>query len=149
MVDSLPSAVLFCCTMNSIRSPMAEGILKRFHGNRIYVDSAGVRAGGYIDGFVVEVMEEIGIDLSGHRCKVFDELEDDSFDVIVSLSPKAQHRAVEMTRFMSCEVVFWNTFDASLIDGNREVRLNAYRAVRDDLMRKILARFPVARAPSG
>ncbi len=135
--------------MNSVRSPMAEGIMKRYHGRRIYVDSVGARPGGEIDGFAIAVMEEIGIDLQKHRSKTFEELEDDSFDVIVSLSPEAQHKAVDMTSCWACDVEFWNTFDPSLIEGSREVRLDAYRKVRDELIDRILTRFPVPKAPSG
>ena len=97
------TAVLFACTMNSVRSPIAEGLLKYLHGHRIYVDSAGARK-GEIDPFAVAVMEEMGIDLSRHRAKSFADLQDSSFDLIVSLSPEAQHKAVEMTRTMACEV---------------------------------------------
>jgi protein-tyrosine-phosphatase len=144
-MNDLPSAVLFACTMNSVRSPMAEGILKHLHGHLIYVDSVGVRQ-GEIDGFVIEVMDEIGIEISRHNAKTFDDLEDDSFDVVISLSPEAQHKAVEMTRVMACEVEFWNTFDPTIIEGNREIRLDAYRQVRDQLMVKIKARFPIEAA---
>lgn len=140
-MSDLPSAVLFACTMNSIRSPMAEAILKYLHGQRIYVDSAGARS-GEIDGFAIAVMDEIGIDLSKHKSKTFDDLEDSSFDLVITLSPEAQHKAVEMTRVMACDVEFWNTFDPSVVEGGREERLQAYRMVRDDLMRKIKARFP-------
>lgn len=140
-MGELPSAVLFCCTMNAIRSPMAEGILKRLHGTRIYVDSVGVKAGAP-DPFVVQVMEEIGIDVSRHRSKTFEELEDDSFDVVVSLSPEAQHKAVELTRTNACDVEFWPTFDPTLVEGSRDSRLDAYRQVRDELMRRIRQRFP-------
>jgi len=136
-----PSAVLFSCTMNSIRSPMAEGILKFLHGHQIYVDSVGVRAGA-IDEFAVVVMEEIGIDLSKHNSKTFDDLEDSSYDLVITLSPEAQHKAMEMTRTMACEVEFWNTFDPSIIEGRRDARLDAYRQVRDELMRRIKDRFP-------
>lgn len=138
----LPSAVLFACTFNEIRSPMAEGILKHLHGHHIYVDSVGVRAGNEVDPFAVAVMDEIGIDLSNHRTKTFDDLEDTSYDLVVSLSPEAQHKAVEMTRTMACEVEFWPTFDASIIEGGREERLAAYRLVRDELLAKIKRRFP-------
>jgi protein-tyrosine-phosphatase len=137
----LPSAVLFACTMNSIRSPMAEAILKHLHGKRIFVDSVGARR-GEIDGFAVAVMEEIGIDLARHRSKSFAQLEDSSFDLIISLSPEAQHKAMEMTRTMACEVEFWNTFDPSMVEGSREARLDAYRRVRDELYRRIKDRFP-------
>jgi len=145
-VDDLPGSVLFCCTMNALRSPMAEAMLKHLHGRRIYVDSAGLRSGP-VDEFAVAAMEEIGMDISKHRAKTFEQLEDGSFDLIVSLSPEAQHHAVEMTRTMACEVEFWNTFDPSIAEGSRETRLDAYRQVRDLLMRRILTRFPMPGAP--
>jgi protein-tyrosine-phosphatase len=144
---ALPSSVLFACTSNGLRSPMAEAIAKHLIGHTIYVDSVGVRA-GELDGFAVAVMDEIGIDLSDHRPKTFDELEDAFFDLVVSLSPEAQHRAVEMTRTMACELEFWNTFDPSLTEGSRETVLEAYRQVRDGLMRRITARFEAAPPPS-
>ncbi len=138
----LPSAVLFCCTMNSVRSPMAEGILKFLHGSRIYVDSVGVRKGD-VNGYAIAVMDEIGIDISKHKAKSFDDLEDSYFDVVIPLSPEAQHKAVEMTRVMACDVEFWNTFDPSIIESeNRDTVLSAFRQVRDQLMQKLEARFP-------
>lgn len=140
-MGKLPSSVLFACTMNSIRSPMAESMLKLMHGARIYVDSVGVRARD-IDPFAVAVAEEIGLDLSRHRAKTFDDLEDGYFDLVISLSPEAQHRAVEMTRHVSCDVEFWHTLDPSVIEGSREQRLAAYRGVRDELYERIRARFP-------
>ena len=139
----LPSSVLFACTTNAVRSPMAEAILKYFHGSRVYVDSVGLRR-GELDGFAVAVMDEIGIDLSRHRPKTFDDLEDTSFDMVISLSPEAQHRAVELTRTRAIELAFWNTFDPTIIRGSREGRLTAYREVRETLMKRILAHFPLA-----
>jgi protein-tyrosine-phosphatase len=138
-----PSAVLFACTLNAVRSPMAEAILKHFHGRRIYVDSCGVRP-EEMDPFAVQVMDEIGIDLSRHRTKSFDDLEDSSFDLVLSLSPEAQHKAVELTRHMACDVEYWPVFDPTAVEGSRETRLDAYRGVRDHLMRRILQRFPLA-----
>ena len=143
----LPGAVLFCCTQNAIRSPMAAAMLRQLHGQRIFVDSVGVRA-GELDGFAVEAMDEIGLDITKHKPRTFDDLEDSSFDLIISLSPEAQHKAVEMTRTMSCEVEFWNTFDPSVVEGSREQRLDAYREVRDRLMRRIRERFPGLGAPT-
>ena len=136
-----PTSVLFACTHNAIRSPMAEAILKHHHGRRIYVDSVGVRI-EELDPFAVAVMEEIGIDIHRHRAKSFDELEDTSFDLVISLSPEAQHSAVELTRTMDCVVEFWPMLDPSGIEGSREMRLDAYREVRDQLLRRILRRFP-------
>ncbi len=145
-MSDLPGSVLFCCTMNALRSPMAEGMLKLLHGRRVFVDSVGVRS-SELDGFAATVMDEIGIDITRHRAKTFDDLEDTSFDLIVSLSPEAHHRALEMTRTMACDVEFWNTLDPSIIEGSRETRLDAYRQVRDTLLRRIRDRFPVAGAP--
>jgi Protein-tyrosine-phosphatase len=141
MPHGLPSAVLFCCTFNVIRSPMAVGIFQRIHGNRVFVDSVGVKT-DEADPFAISVMEEIGIDISRHHPRTFEELEDESFDLIISLSPEAQHKAVELTRTNACEVEFWPTFDPTWIEGTREARLDAYRQVRDELERHIMERFP-------
>jgi protein-tyrosine-phosphatase len=138
----LPSSVLFACTFNSIRSPIAEAILKHLHGRHIYVDSVGVRE-AEIDPFAVAVMDELGIDISQHRAKTFDGLEDTSFDLVISLSPEAQHSAVELTRTMACEVEFWPILDPTAVEGNREEMLGAYRLVRDTLKARILSRFPL------
>lgn len=146
MPQGMPGSVLFCCTFNAVRSPMAEAILKHLHGTRIFVDSVGVRS-QEVDGFVIAVMDEIGIDISRHRAKTFDDLEDESFDLIISLSPEAQHKAVDMTRTMACDVEFWNTLDPTIVEGSREDRLEAYRSVRDGLMRRIRERFPLSGAP--
>ncbi len=146
-MSDLPEAVLFACSQNSVRSPMCEALLKHLLGHRIYVDSVGVRAQA-IDPFVIEVMDEIGIDVSKHRAKSFDDLEDTSFDLIISLSPEAQHQAVELTRTMACDVEFWNTFDPTLVEGSRETRLQAYRGVRDQLKKRIEERFTLDLKPT-
>ncbi|HEX6144354.1 MAG TPA: low molecular weight phosphatase family protein [Geminicoccaceae bacterium] len=145
-MEELPGSVLFACTHNAIRSPIAEALMKMLHGDRIYVDSVGVRP-GEIDPFAVAVLDEIGVDLSRHRPKSFADLEDDYFDLVISLSPEAQHRAVELTRTSSCEIEFWPTLDPSLISGNRETRLDAYRELRDQLLRRLRTRFPPGSAP--
>jgi len=126
---------------------MAEGIMKMLYGKQVFVDSVGLRA-GELDLFAVAVMDEIGIDIARHRPKTFDNLEDTSFDLIISMSPEAHHKALEMIRTMACEVEFWNTFDPSLIEGSRDVRLDAYREVRDQLMRRIRQRFPAGLVPA-
>lgn len=146
MVD-LPGAVLFCCTENSVRSPMAEGLLKQLLGHKVYVDSCGVR-GKEVDGFSVAVMDELGIDISRHRAKSFDDLEDTSFDLIITLSPEAQHKAIELTRTMACDVEYWPTLDPSLTEGSRESRLESWRQVRDQLRKRIVKRFSPDRAPT-
>jgi len=116
--------------------------MKLIHGRQIYVDSCGVRLGQETDGFVLEVMDEIGIDMSNHKPKTFDQLEDSFFDRIITLSPEAHHHALEMAAYIDCDVTLWNTFDPSLETGSREQRLEAYRAVRDQLMIQIKRAFP-------
>jgi len=143
----LPQSVLFACTQNAVRSPMAEGYLKHLHGTRIFVDSVGMRE-MEVDPFAVEVMRELGIDISRHRPKVFDALRDASFDTVLTLSPEAHHHAIELTRVMACEVAYWPTFDPTIVEGSREVRLAAYREVRDHLIARIKERFPPARGPA-
>jgi protein-tyrosine-phosphatase len=137
-----PKAVLFACSMNAVRSPMAEAILKHLAGKRVYVDSAGVRP-GELDPFVVAVMDEIGIDLARHRPKTFADLHDSSFDVVVSLAPEAHHQALEMTRTQAIEAEYWPTLDPTATMGSRDQILDAYRQVRDGLFQRIKARFPV------
>ncbi len=133
-------SVLFCCTYNAVRSPMAEGIMKKFYGERIFVDSVGVHV-GKLDPFIMEVMQEIEVDMKSHKPKSFDHLSGQSFDYVISLSPNAQHKAVDLTRYMACELLFWNTFNPTYIEGSREVRLEAYRNVRDTLIEKISSYF--------
>ena len=145
----LPAAVLFACTMNAVRSPMAAAILRHLAGQRCYAASAGVRRGAP-DPFVAEVMGEIGIDVSQHTPKTISELDDTSFDLIVSLSPEAHHQALELTRTFAVEVEYWPTFDASMMvgQGSREQVLDAYRAVRDALFRRIKQRFGLGGWPN-
>ncbi len=136
-------AVLFACAYNAVRSPMAEAIARHFFGKSVYVQSAGVRKGD-VDPFMVTVLDEIGIDASKHRVRTLEELEDWeglNFDLIVSLSPEAHHRALEITRTSAVEVEYWPTPDATLVQGSREQMLDAYRAVRDLLIRKIKDRL--------
>jgi protein-tyrosine-phosphatase len=143
----LPGAVLFACSRNAVRSPMAAAILRHLAGNRVYVRSAGVRA-GETDPFAVAAMEELGIDISKHQPMSLAELHDTSFDLIVSLSPEAHHQALDLTGRFAVDVEYWPTPDPTLASGNREQILGAYRAVRDGLFRRIKQRFPLAGAPN-
>jgi len=138
-----PKAVLFACGMNSLRSPMAAGLLQQLYGTTVHVGSAGVQK-GELDPFAVAAMEEIGIDIARHKPITFeelDELEGLNFDLIVTLSPPAHHRALELTRSRPAEVEYWPTADPTVAEGNREQRLDAYRAVRDQLLARIRERF--------
>lgn len=146
--EDLPDSVLFACNLNAVRSPMALGIARYLFGKKIFFDSAGVRA-GETDPFVTAVMDEIGIDLEKHKPKSFDDLEDSSFDLVITLTPEAQHNAMELTRTMACDVEYWPTMDPTLMTGSREQILDAYRDVRDTLMKRIKQRFSTGYAPSG
>lgn len=142
----LPGAILFCCNHNAIRSPLAEGLMKRRFGARVFVQSCGVRESDEVDGFMVAAAAEIGIDLSRHRPRSFDEMEawgDDlgAYDLIVALSPAAQRQALERTRTESVEVVYWPILDPSGIGESREQRLAAYRQARDQIARRMEACF--------
>ncbi|HEY3697029.1 low molecular weight phosphatase family protein [Phenylobacterium sp.] len=144
---SRPGAVLFACNFNRVRSPMAEALLRRAAHDRIYVDSCGLhldpRAAEGVDPFVEAVMAELACDLAGHAPKTFDDLQDGSFDLVVSFTPEAQHRAVEMARGRSVEIEYWPIIDPTQAEGSREARLAAYRDVRDHLAARIARRFAV------
>ena len=131
-----PQSVLFCCTFNAVRSPMAEAIARYYFGREIYFASAGVRA-GELDPFAIAAMEDIGIDIQKFKPHTFEDLEDSSFDLIVSLSPEAHHKALEFTRTLAVEVVYWPTIDPTAVQGSREQMLDAYRSVRDGLKARI------------
>src|ERR1700741_5280723 len=141
--STIPQAVLFACGFNSVRSPMAAGLLKQMIGRTIYVASAGVRK-EELDPFAVAALEEVGVDISKHRPMTFEELDDWeglNVDLIVSLSPEAHHKALDLTRTLAADVEYWPTSDPTGTDGSREQKLAAYREVCDTLLLRIKARF--------
>jgi protein-tyrosine-phosphatase len=141
--DNPPRSVLFTCGLNSIRSPMAAYLFRDLVGPSVPVHSAGVQT-AELDPFAVAAMAEIGIDIAGHRPVTFEELEDLEgleSDLIVTLSPKAHHKALELTHRLSARVEYWPTPDPSVIEGSREQRMHAYRELRDQLSRRIVERF--------
>jgi protein-tyrosine-phosphatase len=148
-ISPRPHAVLFACGLNALRSPMAAALFKHLFGHASYVASAGVRT-GELDPFAVATMEEVGLDISKHRPMTFEQLDDWeglNFDLIVTLSPEAHHKALDLTRTLAADVEYWPTPDPSDTDGSREQRLDAYRQVRDMLLARIKGRFgapPVA-----
>jgi protein-tyrosine-phosphatase len=115
---------------------MAEALGRHIFGKEIYFASAGVKR-GQTDGFTIVAMEELGIDLTKHRPHTFEDLEDASFDVIVTLSPEAHHKALEFTRTLATDVIYWPTLDPTAVEGSRERILDAYREVRDGLLDRI------------
>ena len=142
MNNSLPQSILFCCDHNAVRSPMAEGIMKKLYGTGTYVQSVGVINDLEIDGFSIAVCDEIGVELSRHRSRSFDEMErlgDDlsSFDLIVALSPASQRRALELTRLFHLTVEYWAILDPTGIGETREMKLVSYRQTRDQILSKL------------
>jgi len=145
-MSRLPGSVLFACSYNSVRSPIAESIAKHFYGNRIFFDSAGVRTED-VNGYAITVMEEIGIDIREHSTKTIGDLNDSSFDLIITMTPEAQHQAIELTRTLAVDIEYWPTYDPTVVRGSREEILDGFRKTRDDLLAKIKTRFgPIDRA---
>ena len=134
-----PNAILFACTMNAVRSPMAAAMLRHLTRG-LYIESAGVKA-GTLDPLAVEAMGEIGLEMGKHRPRRFQDLEDGSFDLVITLSPEAQHKAMELTRTAATQVEYWATLDPTITEGSREQRLMSYRMVRDQLMQRLKQRF--------
>ena len=142
------SSVLFACNINAVRSAMAEAIVKSRFPGRIFTDSCGV-APGQLDGFAIAAMEEMGIDLSAHQPKGFDDLDCEFYDVIVSFSPEAHEQAKQITRKIDCEALYWPVDNLAGLQGSREERLRAYRAVRDDIVAKLAIWLPDEMAGEG
>jgi len=142
------SSILFACNINAVRSAMAEAMVKTRFPGQIFTDSCGV-APGQPDGFAIAVMEELGIDLSAHKPKGFDDLDCDFYDVIISFSPEAHDRAVDLTRNIDCETLYWPVDNLAGLQGSREERLRAYRAVRDDIIAKLASYLPEEKAGEG
>jgi protein-tyrosine-phosphatase len=141
MTGFTPRSVLFACSLNAVRSPMAEGLAREILGQRIYVDSAGLST-ETLDPFAVAALAELGIDIRDHNTQGFDDLAIDEFDLVVALSAEALERARELTRHTSVAIEFWPTDDPTVDQGgSRESRMDAYRAVRDGLARRIRERF--------
>jgi len=146
-MKTLPSSVLFACSQNAVRSPMAEALAKRLYGQSAYIDSVGVRA-DEVDNFAAAVLDELGIDVHRHHAKTFDDVDPSSFDLIVTLSPEAHHSALEFARNAATEVEYWPVPDATAVEGSREIRLQAYRQVRDLILRRLKERFGVPAGPT-
>ena len=146
---ALPDAVLFACNLKRVLSLVAAALLRHRFGARVFVDSCGLKPAGSVDPFAAAVMAEVGLDLSGHRPKGFDELEDDSFDLVISLTPEAHHRAVELARGRAVELEYWPIYDPTLEGGSREQRLAAFRNLRSELGRRLDTRFPALRGFGG
>jgi protein-tyrosine-phosphatase len=142
----LPQSVLFCCDHNAVRSPMAEGMMKKFYGTETYVQSAGVKGDMEIDGFSIAVCKELGIELSRHRSRSFDEMQEwgddlSGFDLVIALSPAAQRKALDLTRFFHLDVEYWPILDPTGLGETREQKLDSYRQSRDQIMQRMLDRF--------
>lgn len=146
MTDPLPQSVLFCCDHNAVRSPMAEGIMKKFYGTGTYVQSVGVHNDMEIDGFSIAVCQEMDVELQRHRSRSFDEMEEwgddlSSFDLVVALSPASQRRALELTRFYHLAVEYWPIIDPTGLGETRDAKLASYRQARDQIVGKLVEKW--------
>ncbi|TYB82548.1 low molecular weight phosphatase family protein [Maritimibacter fusiformis] len=146
MPATLPQSVLFCCDHNAVRSPMAEGMMKKFYGDRVYVQSAGVKSEQEVDGFAVAACHEIGVELSRHKARSFDDMEEwgddiSSYDLVIALSPASQRRVLELTRFHHLDVEYWPVLDPTGLGTKREEKLVAYRQARNMIRDRMIARF--------
>ncbi|MDO5630957.1 MAG: low molecular weight phosphatase family protein [Paracoccus sp. (in: a-proteobacteria)] len=144
--SGIPHSVLFCCDHNAIRSPMAEGMMKKYYGRRAYVQSAGVHNDLEIDGFAIAVSDEIGVELSNHRSRSFEEMQDwgddlGGFDLVIALSPASQRQALELTRLYHLDVEYWPIMDPSGMGETREAKLDMYRQTRDQIRKRMIDRF--------
>ena len=142
----IPHSILFCCDHNSVRSPMAEGMMKKFYGRTAYVQSAGVKGDMDVDGFAIAVCDEIGVKIADHRSRSFDEMQDwgddlGGFDLIIALSPASQRQALEMTRVYHLDIEYWPIMDPTGLAEGREARLAAYRQTRDQIRQRMIQRF--------
>ena len=151
MHADLPGSVLFCCDHNAVRSPMAEGIMKKFYGADTYVQSVGVMNDQEIDGFAIAVCAEIGVELSRHQSRSFDQMEQwgdnlSSFDLILSLSPASQRRAQELTRYFHLEINYWPIMDPTGLGEGRDSQLRSYRQSRDQIVAELTQRWGPSRA---
>lgn len=145
-MGALPQSILFCCDHNAVRSPMAEGVMKKLYGFETYVQSVGVVNDLEIDGFAISVCGEIGVELNRHRSRSFDELEENGealsgFDLIVALSPASQRRALDLTRYYHLTVEYWPIMDPTGLGETREQKLNAYRQTRDQLVDRLAMKW--------
>ncbi|MCI5042693.1 MULTISPECIES: low molecular weight phosphatase family protein [Donghicola] len=146
MTREVPQSVLFCCDHNAVRSPMAEGLMKKLYGQQCYVQSVGVKNDMEIDGFAVSVCKEVGVELDRHQSRSFDEMEqwgDDlsSYDLIIALSPASQRRALELTRFFHLDVDYWPILDPTGLGETRDAKLVQYRAARDQIVQRLTDAF--------
>ena len=154
MPEKLPTSVLFCCDHNAVRSPMAEGLMKKFFGKTLYVQSAGVHNDMEVDGFSIAVCRELGIELARHRSRSFDEMQDwgddlSGFDLVIALSPASQRRALDLTRYYHLAVEYWPILDPTGLGEGRDAKLAAYRQARDQIRERITERFGPPTEPQG
>lgn len=135
-----PSSVVFICGRNAVRSPMSAALAQHFFPGRLHVASAGV-APGVRDPFVDAVLAEIGLDLGSHAPHALEDLQDLNFDLAITLSPEAHHRALELTRTIAIDVEYWPMPDPTLAGGTRDQIMMAYRDLRERLADAVKRRF--------
>jgi arsenate reductase (thioredoxin) len=122
--------VLILCTGNSARSPMAEGLLRHDGGANFVVESAGVEP-SFVRTEAIEVMRELGIDISGHRSKSVDEFAGQPFDYVITVCDNANQNCPIFPA--ATQHIHWSVEDPAAVDGDEQTRLQAFRNARDEL----------------
>lgn len=135
-----PNSILFVCQLNSVRSPMAEGLMRKHYTDIADIRSCGL-AEGDLDDFMVTVMKEKGVDMSDHKALSLGELQDESFDVVIAFTYDAYQAAVAVFEDTNSQVELWALPDPG--QGSLDVRalLNNYRALRDNIEARLLRKF--------
>lgn len=134
-------SILFVCTLNRTRSPMAEGLARQLCGDAARIDSCGVTPAEEFDPFMLAALAEVGAGVTERPGKGFEVLDEAPFDVIVALSAEANQTATKLGAAHGVAVRFWETPDPTLAEGSREAILDTYREVREGLARRIRELF--------
>ena len=140
----MAARVLFVCTRNSIRSPMAEALAKDLATQGLIrsesFESAGVDPSD-VDGFAISVMAELEIDLLRHDSQDLEDVMAKDLDLVITLSDVAAVHAQDLADKSGATLEAWSVEDPSRVEGSREEKLAAYRQTRQALRDKLLQRF--------
>lgn len=137
----IPKSILFLCQLNSVRSPMAEGLMRHAFPDVANIRSCGLYMGDVND-FMVTVMREKGVDMSGHAPAMLADLQDETFDHVIAFTKEAHEAAQSVFEDKPDTIVeFWPVVDPG--QGSLDVRamLNNYRAIRDNIDARLRRTF--------
>jgi arsenate reductase len=130
-MQKMKPTILILCTGNSCRSHLAEGILSAASGNSLNAQSAGSKPAGYVHPLAIQVMKEIGIDISGHRSKHMDEFLQQKIETVITVCGNADQACPmfpgQVNRY------HWGFDDPAHATGTDEEKLAVFRRVRDEI----------------